>query len=334
MEWTADRVQRKLSAGILQQHRALLLHLLRDRLIGDRVDGPDGVGVIEETDLVHGAQNAMHHVIQARLRHAAVGDGLPETREIRAVGLLLVQAGQRRGNRAVRGPPVRHDETRKAPAVLEHVVQQVRILARVHAVHQIVGAHHGLHMGILDGDLECQQVALACPALVDLHVGEGAAGLLIVQGVVLDAADHVPVLNGANVSGGDFSGEDRVLALGFESAAVARLAADQIDVPTEIHVESVRGGLGADHGSELVGQVRVPRRRAGEGRGKGSGGRAGVGEPQAAIHEVQIGNAQGRDTGDVATGASRQRPGASGSRYELQLLRLGHARQHRGGALV
>ena len=151
---------------------------------------------------------------------------------------------------------------------------------------------------------------------------------------MLDAADDVLVLNGANVGGGDFAGEDRVFALGFESAAVARLAADEVDVATEIHVESVGGGLGADDGSELVGQVRVPGGRAGEGGGKGCGGRGGVGDAHAAIHEVEIGNAEGGDAGDVATGASRRGRGSRGSGYELELLRLGHAGQHRGSALV
>ena len=163
----------------------------------------------------------------------------------------------------------------------------------------------------------------------------GAAGLLIVQRVVLDAADHVLVLNGANVRGGDFAGQDRVLALGFESAAVARLAADQVDVAAEIHVESVGGGLGADHGSELVGQVQCPRWRRWRGRREAPWRARRRRRAQAAIHEVEIGNAEGRDAGDVAAGASRRGVAAArGSGYELELLRLRHARQHRGGALV
>ena len=113
------------------------------------------------------------------------------------------------------GPPIRHHEARKLPISLENVVQQMRVLAGVHAIHQVVGAHDGLHIGVLDADLEGQQVALAHAPFVDLSIGGGAARLLIVQGEVLDAADHVLGLNGVDVRGGDLAGQDGDLRLWF-----------------------------------------------------------------------------------------------------------------------
>src|ERR1019366_3952234 len=82
----------------------------------------------------------------------------------------------------------------------------------------------------------------------------------------------------------------------------------------------------------------IPTCRAGQGGGKRCRGRAGVGQSQAAVHEVESGNAKSRDAGNVAAGASRQRndvgDGTAGSGDELELLRLRHARQEGVGALV
>ena len=50
---------------------------------------------------------------------------------------------------------------------------------------------------------------------------------------MLDASDHVLGLNGADVRGGNLAGQDGILALGLECAAVARLAADQVDIAAQ-----------------------------------------------------------------------------------------------------
>src|ERR1019366_771736 len=101
--------------------------------------------------------------------------------------------------------------------------------------------------------------------LVDDRVGGGAAGFLVVKGVMLDAAHHLLVLYGANVRRVNLPGENGIFAFSFERAAVARLA-PQIDVAAEIHVQTVRAHLGADHLPVLVSQLGVPTGGAGDGR--------------------------------------------------------------------
>ena len=118
--------------------------------------------------------------------------------------------------------------------------------------------------GVLDADLEGEQVGLAARTLVDDCVCRGAAGFLIVKGEVLDIADDVLRLDGRDVGGRDFSGEDGVFTLGLEGAAVARLAADEVNVPAEVDVDTVVGQLGADDVAVFCGFVQIPAGGVGE----------------------------------------------------------------------
>ena len=86
----------------------------------------------------------MHHVIQARLRHLTVRHCLRKIHEKGAVGLLLIETGQRSGNGAVSSPPIRHHEPLETPVALQNIGQRVRVLASVHAIDEIVGTHDGL----------------------------------------------------------------------------------------------------------------------------------------------------------------------------------------------
>ena len=85
-----------------------------------------------------------------------------------------------------------------------------------------------------DGDLERQQVGFAHGALAQLHVADVAAGLLVVEGVVLHVADDLLGLHALDELGDHLAGQDGVFALVFEVAAVARLARD-------VHAAAERG---------------------------------------------------------------------------------------------
>jgi len=171
----------------------------------------------------------------------------------------------------VRGPPVGHDKSRKAPASLEHVVEQVAVLAIVLAVGQVIGAHDRLHIRVLDANFEGQQIALSAAALVDDDIGRRAPALLVVKGKMLDAAHNMLGLDGVDMRSRDFAGENGVFAFGLKRAAIARLAADEIDVAAQIDIDSIIGQFGADDGAVFGGFVRVPTGRAGNRRGQRGG---------------------------------------------------------------
>jgi hypothetical protein len=88
-----------------------------------------------------------------------------------------------------------------------------------------------LHIRVLHADLEGQQIALPAAAIVNDRIGGGAAGLLIVEGEMLDAGDDMLGLDRVQMRGCDFARQDGVFALGLKGAAIARFAADEVMLP-------------------------------------------------------------------------------------------------------
>src|SRR5207302_7332761 len=97
-----------------------------------------------------------------------------------------------------------------------------------------------------------------------------AAGLELVEGIVLRGRDDVVRLDPGDLRADDGSGEQRVLTAIFEIAAVARVA-QEIDSAREHYVEAGRARLGANHMSALEGEIGVP-----SGRGRDAGGKRGA----------------------------------------------------------
>jgi hypothetical protein len=166
--------------------------------------------------------------------------------------------------------------------LLEDLVDQVVVLARVGAVDVVVGAHHGAGVRLLDRGLEVRQVDLAQRALVDLLVDEHpvaldrrrperlarSAGvrqrrgaLLVVGGEVLDVGDHALRLQPADPADRHLGIEVRVLAVGLKGAPAQRRAHD-VDRRPEDDVVALVAGLVADHRAVGDGQPAV------EGRGE------------------------------------------------------------------
>jgi len=70
--------------------------------------------------------------------------------------------------------------------MLEHVAEQMLVLARGGAVDAVIGAHHRCDARLFDANLERPQLELSHCALVDVRALSAPVLLLVVLGEVLD----------------------------------------------------------------------------------------------------------------------------------------------------
>ena len=167
--------------------------------------------------------------------------------------------------------PVGHDQALVAPFVAQHLGEQPVVLARVHAVDLVVGAHHGPRPGLGDHPLEGAQVHLAQGALVDVGADPHPVGLLVVDREVLQRRADAAALQAAHPRGGQHAGQQRVLGEVLEVAAAER-AALEVDARAEQHRDVHRAALVAEGLAHPPQQLRVPG-RAGSHRRREAGGR-------------------------------------------------------------
>ena len=205
------------------------------------------------------------------------------------------------------------------------------ILAGVSAIHEIVGAHHHLRLGILESDLEGQQVTLPCGTFINHGIGLRASGFLIVHGEMLWARDHILVLDGLEVRRGDPPCQNGILALGLKRAAIARLSGREIHIPSEVHIHAKGAHFPADDLAVFVSLIQVPGCGAGDGRRKRSR------RPHSARVRVQkIRNSESRYARDPADSVSRAKRilNREISVHELKFLIQGHLSEEEVRALV
>ncbi len=215
------------------------------------------------------AQVAAHLVVEHRDRERAVlqpgKEGTGE--EVLLVGLagahLEVEALQDGLAGVVGSAPVGDDAAREAPLALEHLVEQVVVVAHVLAADLVVGAHNGERPAFAHSRLERRQVDLPERPLVHLHVDRAAVPLLVVGGVVLEAGDRLLGLHALHVAHGDAAGEPRVFAEVVVVAAAQRRPLD-VQRGAEDHVLAARAGLVPDRAAVGLGQLGVPGRREGD----------------------------------------------------------------------
>src|ERR1035438_10533978 len=106
--------------------------------------------------------SAVDHVVEARHGHLpALHRFLERAGEIRGAGHLHIQPCQSGFGGRVRAAPIRQYESLETEVLFQGVGEQIAVFASVVAVQQVVGAHHGSGAGLLDANLECQQIALA-----------------------------------------------------------------------------------------------------------------------------------------------------------------------------
>ncbi|MNV13338.1 hypothetical protein D3C71_1039740 [compost metagenome] len=133
------------------------------------------------------------------------------------------------------GPAIGNHVALEAPVAAQQVAQQEMAGAGGLAIHAVVGAHHRIHIALFHQCFEGRQVgvvqiALARARIEVMAVGFRAAvyGQVLGSGVQL-AVDGIVTLQTVHEGNTHASGEVRILAVGFLTAAPARVAED-VDV--------------------------------------------------------------------------------------------------------
>ena len=197
-------------------------------------------------------------------------------------------------------PKVGAHEPGEGPPLIQGGAEQVLVLAGGLAVDRAVGAHHRGRLGPLGRGPERGQVDLVQrPRAHDRVVGRGVAvGLLVVHREVLDLRHHPLALHPVDLRHGDRRVQERVLGIGLERPAPARVPVDVHRRP-QVDRLPLTALLGPDHLPVLGRQRPVPGGRQGyPGRQLGDAGQA-VAHPVGAVLQVHGRDAQARDGRDV-----------------------------------
>ncbi len=153
-------------------------------------------------------------------------------------------------------------------------------------------------MADADADLEGEEVGLVRGLVVEVDVDDGAAGLLVVEGVVLDVAHDLVLLDAENEVADGGSGEHGVFAGVLEEAAVAGVAGE-IDTAADGLVVALGAELAADDVAVELGGGGIPGGGGAEDRGEqgGSSGTCGRGHADAdgGVCLLERGDAEARD---------------------------------------
>ena len=158
--------------------------------------------------------------------------------------------------------------------------------------------------------------------------------LLVVGGHVLDHGHHALALQALNLRRGDLAGQVGVLAVGLVGPAPARVA-HQVGCRAERDVHALARELGAHRRALLLDQRRVPGRGGVLAVGEGRHAAVPVTDSGRAVLQVDGGDAQVGDGGDLA---DVRRGAVTGEQADL--FRLVHGVEHlldplgdrRGGA--
>ena len=301
-------------ADVLEEHDAFGRGGARHGFLLSSVDrAAAGVRLIEQAGGEHDAEHAAHVVVDRGRPDLAGGDrGLDLVRSqpagAVAIGLCLgfrhpgfhglaaghfeIHAGVYRARGGVGAAPIGNHEAFEAPLLLEDVVEQVRVLGAIQAVHLVVCRHHRPHTGLLHGRLERREVDLLEGPFVDLLVDAMPFEFLIVGGEMLHAGDDALALHALDIADNESRGEIGIFAVPFEIAAPERLSRD-VDCGAENHVPAQRFHFLGDYFPFLGDYVRVPgcghrdaggERGAGDAGSSGGVGHGGTAEPGADSH--------------------------------------------------
>ncbi len=142
-------------------------------------------------------------------------------------------------------------------------------------------------MRLLYGGFEGDEVDLPKGALVHLGADRHPLVLLVVAGVVLDAAGHPVALHASHVGDGDAGGQARVLRVGLEGAAGQRRAGNA-DRGPEQDIDALGPGFGGQHLAHALDELGVPG--GADGHAAGERERAAPGEALAAYPRRAVGD--------------------------------------------
>ena len=120
----------------------------------------------------------------------------------------------------------------EAPLAAQLVLQQVLVGACRLAIDCVVCAHHRAGFAFHDGSAECGLVGVDLVVLAYVHIGKVARRLRpAVHGIVLRCRNgqvvlRIVALQSGHVGNAHAAGEEGIFAVGFLTAAPARIAKD------------------------------------------------------------------------------------------------------------
>mmetsp|Transcript_2610 Transcript_2610/g.10079 ORF Transcript_2610/g.10079 Transcript_2610/m.10079 type:complete len:277 (+) Transcript_2610:1287-2117(+) len=219
-----------------------------------------GEAAVEVPREVHRGQHVASHGVDRGLVHGALTNELRELHEHAVAAWHLdIQAARGSLHSIMRCTPIAHHETSEARILPEQLLEQLRVLARVGAVHLIVGAHDGAGAGI-DGSLERCHVDFVLRAISDFNIHGHAADLLVVVQPMLDGRDDTLALNLPHKGPYQLGSQEGILAgKGLETAASVRDAVD-LQVRTQQHIRTLADELLDDRGGITPGSFGAEAR--------------------------------------------------------------------------
>ena len=269
-------IERQEVVFVLQQHDTLgsraVCHLAVLGIVES--DGLVGIDVFIEMEIVDGAQDVEHLLVQFFFLQFALEDILLHVGELYLIvaggGSLVVHAVVEEVEDmivvpsatlcVVRSSPVADGHKRVVPLLAQDVLHQHAVLAAIHSVDEVVARHDGAHLGVLRRVAEGRQVDLLQGTFVNIGAGVEATILHEVDGEVLHHAYHARVaLHALDIAARHLRGEPRVFAHILEVAAIARRAID-IHARAKDKLYATGTAVASQCASIIVGQALVPCR--------------------------------------------------------------------------
>ena len=219
--------------------------LERERAVVAQEDGRLGAGAAEKLEILRaggnrrdvrcrrdecansvvGAQKATDGHVEVVFFDPSVVDGRDDGGPQRSTrsGHLEIEAGPQRKARVGHCEPIGHDETFETPFTSYEVDQELPSLGQPPPVQAVVGRHEPEGTALTDGDLKGQEIELSQRSLVDDRTDAAPLELRFVPDEVFHRGEHACRLHAAHVSGGQASGEKRILRIALEIAPGERV---------------------------------------------------------------------------------------------------------------
>src|SRR5438876_3658174 len=252
--------ERQQAALILQQNDTFLRDLLSNAVPAFDIGNLPDDRMIEQAGCEDTAKNAVHVVIEFVFGDFAARYGFSErVAKEEFVGLFHIKAGMGSFDGGVRAAPIGKNKSLESEVLLQHVGEEITVLAGKLSIHAIVGTHDAASIRDAKSDLEGAQIGFSHGPLADVCVERIAPTLLIVEGVMFQITNDVFGLDAANDVPRHRASQQRVFTFVFESASAPWLAS-QVYASTLRHAVSLIAEFAADERSILEGCLRIPRR--------------------------------------------------------------------------
>ena len=197
--------------------------------------------------------------------------------------------------------PVGDNGTLVAPVVHQNVLQEVLAFVGINAVDLVIGAHDGLGLAFLHGNLKAGEVDLTEGTLVHHAVVGHTAQLLAVGGKVLGAGGDAVLLYAAHEGRSHLTAQVGVFGEILEVTAAQRAALD-VQAGAQQHVHIQAGSFFTHQTAHLLAQLRIPAVGHGGSGGQAGGGYTGI-QAQVIARAHLLANAGGtvgqKDAGDA-----------------------------------